>query len=162
MQTILDVKSIAGKIIRFVFTPAGEETLFKSTRDHDIISVINRSQPTNDPYKNHGSLLFGDEPKTVIAILTDEFNRQNRYTEPITVETFQLIKSWIDMHLKKELPEVNIEKLKNRDGLTNTEIACLLLGWQGGTIHQVSEKTGLTVDQILDSKDIETDIKNAM
>lgn len=58
----------------------------------------------------------------------------------------------------KELPEVNIEKLKNRDELTNTEIACLLLGWQGGTIHQVSQETGLTVDQILNSKDIETDI----
>lgn len=40
--------------------------------------------------------------------------------------------------------------------MTNLEIACHLLGWQGGTIHQVSEITGLTVEQILESKDIET------
>lgn len=40
--------------------------------------------------------------------------------------------------------------------MTNLEIACHLLGWQGGTIHQVAKITGLTVEQILESKDIET------
>ncbi len=59
-----------------------------------------------------------------------------------------------------ELPEVNVERLRNKEGLTNTEIACLLLGWQGGTIWQVSKETGLSVDQILQSKDIETDNKD--
>lgn len=37
---------------------------------------------------------------------------------------------------------------------TNLEIACKILGWQGGTIHQVAEETFLTVDQILNAKDI--------
>lgn len=32
---------------------------------------------------------------------------------------------------------------------TNTELLCFALGWQGGTIHQVSEETGLPVQEIL-------------
>ena len=44
------------------------------------------------------------------------------------------------------------------DKLTNCEIACRYLGWQGGTIHQVSETTGLTLQEILDSPDIVADI----
>jgi len=35
----------------------------------------------------------------------------------------------------RNLPQVNIERLKNRHQMKNTEIACLLLGWQGGTIN---------------------------
>ena len=42
---------------------------------------------------------------------------------------------------------------------SNCEIACLLLCWQGGTIHQVSHETGLTVVEILESKDIEKSLK---
>jgi hypothetical protein len=61
-----------------------------------------------------------------------------------------------------ELPKVNIERLKNRANMTNCEIACLLLGWQGGTIHQVSQATGLSVEEILNSKDIDTLINNAI
>lgn len=55
----------------------------------------------------------------------------------------------------RNLPQVNIERLKNRHQMKNTEIACLLLGWQGGTIHQVSEETGLSVEQILQTENIE-------
>jgi hypothetical protein len=58
----------------------------------------------------------------------------------------------------ENLPAVNIERLKNRASMTNTEVACLLLGWQGGTIHQVAKATGLTVNQILQSKNIEAAI----
>lgn len=32
---------------------------------------------------------------------------------------------------------------------TNTELLCLVLGWQGGTVHQVAAATGLAVDQII-------------
>ena len=68
MQTILDVRSLSNNIIRFVFTPAGEETLFKITRDHDLLTVINRSLPTEDQFlKEHGTLLFGDLPKVAIT-----------------------------------------------------------------------------------------------
>lgn len=34
--------------------------------------------------------------------------------------------------------------------LTNTELLCLALGWQGGTIHRVAEATGISVSQILE------------
>jgi hypothetical protein len=57
------------------------------------------------------------------------------------------------MKLPKVLPEVNYERMKQQN-LTNTEIACYLLGWQGGTVHQVAEITGLSVKEIIDSKDI--------
>ena len=34
---------------------------------------------------------------------------------------------------------------------TNTELLCAVLGWQGGTVHQVAKETGLTVTQIVES-----------
>jgi hypothetical protein len=34
---------------------------------------------------------------------------------------------------------------------TNTELLCLALGWQGGTVHQVAEETGLSVSEIIES-----------
>ena len=36
----------------------------------------------------------------------------------------------------------------------NIQIACEFLGWQGGTIHQVAKETSLTVQEILETKDI--------
>lgn len=33
---------------------------------------------------------------------------------------------------------------------TNTELLMQALGWQGGTVHQVAQETGLTVCQVLD------------
>lgn len=39
--------------------------------------------------------------------------------------------------------------------MTNLEKACELLGWQGGTIHQVSQATGWTVDELLTMKDMD-------
>lgn len=33
--------------------------------------------------------------------------------------------------------------------LTNTQILCYVLGWQGGTIHQVAEKIKVSTDEIL-------------
>jgi len=66
---------------------------------------------------------------------------------------------WKDCNLEKSsklipdnLPQINYERLKTAQ--TNCEIACLLLGWQGGTVHQVAEETGFTTMQILASKDI--------
>ena len=61
----------------------------------------------------------------------------------------------------RDLPQVNYERLK-QPNLTNTEKACYLLGWQGGTVHQVAEETGLTVDQILKADDIEDLIDKAL
>ena len=52
-----------------------------------------------------------------------------------------------------ELPEVNIERLKNPN-LTNCEIACYLLGWQGGTVYQVAGKLDIPVEMVLKAKDI--------
>jgi len=40
--------------------------------------------------------------------------------------------------------------------MTNTERFCKQLGWQGGTIHQVAETLGLTLEQILDAKFVKT------
>lgn len=34
--------------------------------------------------------------------------------------------------------------------MTNTELLMKALGWQGGTVHQVAQATGLTVTEILD------------
>lgn len=34
---------------------------------------------------------------------------------------------------------------------TNTELLCIALGWQGGTVHQVAAETGLTVSQIVET-----------
>lgn len=34
---------------------------------------------------------------------------------------------------------------------TNTELLCEVLGWQGGTVHQVAKETGLTVEQIVNT-----------
>ena len=39
----------------------------------------------------------------------------------------------------------------NTDPKTNTELLCLALGWQGGTVHQVAEATGLTAAQIINT-----------
>lgn len=47
-------------------------------------------------------------------------------------------------------------------GKTNLEIACNILGWQGGTIHQVHKKTGVDVDELLESKNIEALVKAAL
>lgn len=38
--------------------------------------------------------------------------------------------------------------------MTNLDKACVFYGWQGGTIHQVSEKSGIPVNDLLESKDI--------
>ena len=35
--------------------------------------------------------------------------------------------------------------------LTNTQVLCFCLGWQGGTIHQVADKLQVTLDDILDA-----------
>ncbi len=35
--------------------------------------------------------------------------------------------------------------------LTNTEILCFVLGWQGGTIHQVSRTLSVPSDDILNA-----------
>jgi hypothetical protein len=58
-----------------------------------------------------------------------------------------------------KLPKINVRRLNDGKKKTNCEIACLLLGWQGGTIHQVSRVTGLSINEILESKDIEKLLK---
>lgn len=35
--------------------------------------------------------------------------------------------------------------------LTNTEVLCFVLGWQGGTIHQVADALNVSSDEILDA-----------
>jgi hypothetical protein len=62
----------------------------------------------------------------------------------------------------EDLPKKNQDALRNEKNLTNLEKACYLLGWQGGTIHQVAKETGLTINQIMESKDIETLMKEKM
>jgi hypothetical protein len=39
--------------------------------------------------------------------------------------------------------------------MTNLEKALEIIGWQGGTIHQVASATGFTVSQILEAEDVE-------
>ena len=91
MQTIFDAQSRENQIIRFVFTPTSEKSLFDTIREHDLVSVINRSIPTNDNFlKNHGTLLFGDTPEFV---LSDRFLK-----ETFDNETIKLITKWIKLH----------------------------------------------------------------
>lgn len=33
--------------------------------------------------------------------------------------------------------------------MTNTEILCFVLGWQGGTVHQVAATLGVAVDDVI-------------
>ena len=33
--------------------------------------------------------------------------------------------------------------------LTNVEVLCFVLGWQGGTVHQVADELGVKVDEVL-------------
>lgn len=42
-------------------------------------------------------------------------------------------------------------KVQNMAGgsLTNTAVLCFILGWQGGTVHQVADALGVTRDDIL-------------
>jgi len=54
--------------------------------------------------------------------------------------------------------EFLMEPAKKTWDCNNTLAAMYLLGWQGGTIHQVSQETGLTVSEILDSENIYADI----
>jgi hypothetical protein len=35
--------------------------------------------------------------------------------------------------------------------MSNTEILCFVLGWQGGTVHQTAERLGVTTDDILNA-----------
>lgn len=42
--------------------------------------------------------------------------------------------------------------------MTRTEALCRVLGWQGGTVHQVAAETGLTVEQILYSSATDTSL----
>ncbi len=44
----------------------------------------------------------------------------------------------------------------------NTLIAMRILGWQGGTIHQVARETGLTIEQIFEADDIRALMKEAL
>jgi hypothetical protein len=44
----------------------------------------------------------------------------------------------------------------------NLAKACAALGWQGGTIHQVMEATGLSEEDIWYSKNIELDVQFAL
>jgi len=46
--------------------------------------------------------------------------------------------------------------------MKNFHKALEVLGWQGGTIHQVSRETGLTVEQIREADDIERLVKDAL
>jgi len=39
--------------------------------------------------------------------------------------------------------------------MNNLERALKVMGWEGGTIHQVAEKTGLTVEELLDAENVE-------
>lgn len=41
-----------------------------------------------------------------------------------------------------------------------TQLLCYAIGWQGGTIHQVAETTGLSVDWIASTNALEAGAKN--
>ncbi len=71
------------------------------------------------------------------------------------------MKSLSEIHKKEVLKDrkKRIKRLNNGKYKSNCLIACLLLGWQGGTIHQVSHETGLSVIEILESKDIEKSLE---
>lgn len=40
--------------------------------------------------------------------------------------------------------------------MTNIEKVIKYLGWQGGTVHQASEATGISIADIIGAKDIDT------
>ena len=46
--------------------------------------------------------------------------------------------------------------------IDNVKKAMNLLGWQGGTVHQVADETGLTIEQIHTADDIEALVRDAL
>lgn len=50
----------------------------------------------------------------------------------------------------------------HQKAIDNVKKAMHLLGWQGGTVHQVVEETGLSVEQIHEADDIESLVKDAL
>ena len=42
--------------------------------------------------------------------------------------------------------------------MSNTEILCYVLGWQGGTVHQIASELRVTVETILQADDEQMDI----
>jgi hypothetical protein len=46
--------------------------------------------------------------------------------------------------------------------IDNVEKAMHMLGWQGGTVHQVVDETGLSIDQIHNADDIESLVREAL
>lgn len=48
--------------------------------------------------------------------------------------------------------QIVVDAMNRRyDGLTNTEVLMYVLGWQGGTLHQLAETLGIKDDVILDA-----------
>lgn len=53
---------------------------------------------------------------------------------------------WLQTHVDERKERERLAK-----PLTNTEILCFVLGWQGGTVHQVAKALEVEVQYILDA-----------
>jgi len=101
-------------------------------------------------YKNFGIDLR--EPPKVCPICNGTVKHYE--TDRVLCESHSCDFEWYHtpfVKLPNELPKANIERLK-RPELTNTERLCYLLGWQGGTVHQVARHLRVSVESILKAK----------
>lgn len=95
MIKILDVTAKNCQTIRFLYTPAGTTNLFGRIREEDIVTMINRSIPVvskDCPFKDHGTLLFGDPPET---FLNRKFSESIYEASKISADTLKLVRIWI-------------------------------------------------------------------
>ncbi len=90
----------------------------------------------------------------LVKLLADIFPVANWFaTEPLKpimlVHDHELLAFMMPIASKKQIPGFSSHEQKI--GLTNTEILMYALGWQGGTIHQVSQAIGVDDQAILDA-----------
>lgn len=53
------------------------------------------------------------------------------------------------VHMTKANNDQHVRDLILSGHKMTTRDMCIMLGWQGGTIHQVADQTGLSVEQLL-------------
>lgn len=103
MIKIYDVVSDSGKEFRFIFTPAGTENIFRSVRDIDMVTLINKSIPCKH-LKDHGTLLFGDPAE---EFLSNHALIEKVYKETgLSTKAMLHVQHWIKYHHHGNTEEV--------------------------------------------------------
>lgn len=59
--------------------------------------------------------------------------------------------SFYEENVRDNLRKQQAMTARSDRSMSNTEVLCFVLGWQGGTIHQVAQQLGVTTQLILDA-----------